>query len=101
MAHSLRDLSVLLPESSPCVQLPGTKCLCVFSLLRPSVRCACFHLVLNSACRRRKRAALGWQVETAGPQYNLFVVLFGISVHDAGALPTPQDFTISFSCSFV
>ena len=31
---------------------------------------------------------LGRQVETAGPQDNLFVVLFGFSVHDAGALPT-------------
>ena len=46
-------------------------------------------------------AALGRQVETAGPQDNLFVVLFGFSVHDAGVLPTPNDFTISFSCEFV
>lgn len=42
-----------------------------------------------------------WQVETAGPQYNIFQLLFGVSVHDAGALPTAQDFTISFSCQFV
>ncbi|KAK9821113.1 hypothetical protein WJX81_007720 [Elliptochloris bilobata] len=41
------------------------------------------------------------KVETAGPQYNIFQVLFGISVHDAAALPTPQDFTISFTCQFV
>ena len=40
------------------------------------------------------------QVETPGPQYNLFVVLFGASVHDAGAVP-PQDYTIAYTCAFV
>ncbi len=41
------------------------------------------------------------QVESAGPEYNIFQILFGVSIHDAAALPTPQDFTLSFSCQFV
>ncbi len=40
------------------------------------------------------------QVETPGPQYNLFVVLFGASVHDADSVP-PQDYTIAYTCAFV
>lgn len=40
------------------------------------------------------------QVETAGPQYNIFQTLFGASVHDANVSP-PQDYTISFTCYFV
>ena len=40
------------------------------------------------------------QVETPGPQYNLFVVLFGASVHDANSVP-PQDYTIAYTCAFV
>ncbi len=40
------------------------------------------------------------QVETAGPQYNIFQTLFGASVHDANVNP-PQDYTISYTCYFV
>jgi len=40
------------------------------------------------------------QTETPGPQYNLFVVLFGASVHDANSVP-PQDYTIAYTCAFV
>ena len=40
------------------------------------------------------------QVETPGPQYNLFVVLFGASIHDANSVP-PQDYTIAYTCAFV
>ena len=40
------------------------------------------------------------QIETAGPQYNIFQTLFGASVHDANVSP-PQDYTISYTCYFV
>lgn len=40
------------------------------------------------------------QVETAGPQYNIFQTLFGASVHDDNVSP-PQDYTISYTCYFV
>ena len=40
------------------------------------------------------------QVETPGPQYNLFIVLFGASIHDANSVP-PQDYTIAYTCAFV
>lgn len=43
---------------------------------------------------------LSMQVETAGPQYNIFQTLFGASVHDANVSP-PQDYTISYTCYFV
>ena len=40
------------------------------------------------------------QIETAGPQYNIFQTLFGASLHDANVSP-PQDYTISYTCYFV
>ena len=63
-------------------------------------KCARLGVCPHAGNKLRLRAWIAFsQVDTAGPEYNLYQTLFGVSVHDANVVP-PQDYTISYRCIF-